>query len=1130
MSRIPVLVVFVLLALGALAGTQQFVIKELLNQKYGPELVTYPFTAEKGQCLPDSLQLAGPNGPTPVQLSDIELWPNANSVKAGKVSFIVDGLTPLQTKTYTLSYGAQAVKPLAGDLAVAKTADGVEVTTGRVGARFVVGGQTYPAPKPANEVPGPLTGLRLGNGAWSGHSEFLKGAAGVTTWSAQLTDSGPVFARARFSYTLTDGNSVTLSATVIAGDSAIRWEMAVKADHPDQALTFTWATVPGVKQATLPSYGGQWSKDRTAPVTAGADKPVCLLTPATSIAGAFPDSPAFIKLTGADRELQFRSREPGAWTEIVKPQTYLGNAHWNLDMISKMWADGWQRLRVPLFYGNAGEVTMPFSLAKGRRLWSVSSGAAVIGERLDAVKDMVLEWPADPKIGYPHLFVSKAEEEAAWKREAPDAARLGFLYGVGGYPGWKNEGFLYGGGTKESADKAKIVPMLHDFLGLLGDYDMMRNGIAIVAMYDGLNGTDLLTPADKSLFRSQLAAMGYALADPTFWNSDRGYCSGNPNMTCSNICTLGVLACEIPDHPMAKQWADYTAAWMESWLANEVGPNGEWMCEGMHYGTVSLTPMVTFAIAAKRAGFHDFTNDERLKKALLYYAKYTSPADPQRAGKRVFPPIGRGLAGETSAMFGVMAKATAQSDPAFSKTMEWMWAQQGYPNEFGDWRMGGFEPLYMDKTLPQQPPAWSSEVFPTLGVVFRNGFGTFDEHYLAIRSHVDSLRNLDVWTPEVGGIALWYAYGKPVSKTFTFQIGYQERNELTRDGVLIAHTFDGTNSKTPFGYYTTTQPQAVATQPGADYARTLITNTKIDDRAWWPAGKVPTWPKVPAATGTTLAWTRQALFLKDADPNGPTYLVLRDSTKGGQPTQWQFWSLTQLLDTPAIVAAAGPTAKPAADMLNARQLAQGDRYTALGQFGVDMEYFIANPADTPRNTLRYGGPDNNRVPEYADLLHLQLPGDGAYYVALVPRKTGAPAPTFAKLDGGRIIKVSGAFGADYAFLSEDAAEASGENVGFKGTAGAIQVRPEGATLTLGADGIVFYQKFRLVAQQAASLRIAGNTLTLTPAPGFTGGAVTLNAPAGYKLQAGGGVTLQVKGNAYLLTIPAGVTTVTLAKK
>jgi hypothetical protein len=58
------------------------------------------------------------------------------------------------------------------------------------------------------------------------------------------------------------------------------------------------------------------------------------------------------------------------------------------------------------------------------------------------------------------------------------------------------------------------------------------------------------------------------------------------------------------------------------------------------------------------------------------------------------------------------------------------------------------------------------------------------------------------------------------------------------------------------------------------------------------------YPRVTPAMGTNLVWTRQVLFLKDFEPAGPAYMVVRDTTQGGQPTAWQFWTLSEKIGAP----------------------------------------------------------------------------------------------------------------------------------------------------------------------------------------------------------------------------------------
>ncbi len=1086
MSRLYCLVLLGLLALGAVAGTRQFVVKELLNQQYGAELVSYPFTADKGKCLPNSLVLAGPNGVVPVQLSDIELWPKSNSVKSGTVSFIVDGLEPLETKTYTLTYGTRAVQRVKGDLAVVKTPTGVEVMTGKVGARFNIGGELLYAGAPADKVPGPLAGMRLGTGAWSAGSRWENMPA-VGAWTGQLTDSGPVFAKVGYTYQLADGNRLDLSATLAAGDSAIRWAMAVKDDHPDQAVTFLLPAVPGVKQAALPKGYGQWARDRSLAITA-TDKPLFSLSPNSSLVNIFADNPPIIIFTGDGAELQLRSRDPGAWVDPAAPCTYGGQTQWELDMIPKSWSN-WQRKCMPVSYAADGTVTLKASLAKGGRKWSVGAGAPAVGERLQWVNGMVLDWPADPKVQYPRLFVSKADVE----------------------------------GRRAKGEEERLIASLRDYLAKMGNFDVMRYGMMAAGQFDAVIDSPKLSAQDRALFRAQLAYLAYIMADPMCWSAERGFHSGNPNMSCSYTLTLGVLACTMPDHPMAKTWTDYANRWMDKWMADDIGPNGEWKPEGSHYGHVSVIPMMSYAITAERAGFHNFLTDARLKKCILYFAKYSTPRDPQRANARVSGAYGRGTSGDKIAEFGMAARMYAKHDPAFSATMQWMWAESGYPMNVGDSRLGGYEAYFLDKTLPAQAPVWGSELFPALGSLLRAGFGTPNESYVNVISHVDSLRNLDMWTPGVGGISQWFGRGKPLSTCFTTDTGYQVRHELLRDGVRLGHNWGQPgDSKGPFGYYTTIPAASMAAQATTDYVRTRVVNTTVDDRDWFPTG-LPAFPREVLPTSPKLEWTRQVLLVKSANPLGPAYLVLRDTTHGGQPTVWQFWTLSEKIGTPAQAADANFLAdKPGKAILPSRELPMSDRYTAVGQQGVDVEYFIASPANTPRYTLRYGGRENGGVQEWQDLLHLRQPGDGAYYMVLYPRPQAEAPPAFSTLADGKIIKVDGGAWMDYAFLVEEPIKAEADGVTFNGTSGAVQITDKGATLTLGAAGEVKYKEVALAADGPATLQFAGTSLTLTLPAGHAAMTVTLTAPVGFK---GDGV--KADGTQYTVTVPAGVTTVTL---
>ncbi len=232
-------------------GTVPVVLKEQLNQSYGRELISVPFSAKDKECAAAGVSLAGPKGNIPAQLSDVELWPgDGGFVKSALLWFVADDLAPLSSATYTPAVSKGKAAQPKSDLAVKAGKDSVEITTSLIGVRFPTGEKTFDEPAAAASVPGPLLGMRLGNGAWSGGSA-LTGSVAVSAWSGKLVASGPVFARAEIAYTLSDGNTILFMATVFEGDSAVRWKMSAPADSPGAGVS--WSLPPGARRERGPA-------------------------------------------------------------------------------------------------------------------------------------------------------------------------------------------------------------------------------------------------------------------------------------------------------------------------------------------------------------------------------------------------------------------------------------------------------------------------------------------------------------------------------------------------------------------------------------------------------------------------------------------------------------------------------------------------------------------------------------------------------------------------------------------------------------------------------------------------------------------------------------------------------------
>jgi hypothetical protein len=1157
--RAMILLLACIFCLAAVAAERQFVLRDYLNQPWTQELVTYPFTAKAGACHKDSLLLVGPNGPQAVQLSAVELWPKSTCVKAAKVSFVAD-LAPLGVSAYTLSYGPKAImrKAPQSDLVVIRQPEFAELRTTKFGLLLPLGAKTFQPAIPAAQAPVPVQAMFLGNAQFSGSRLF--GAKKITAFSGALTATGPVFGEVALRYTYEDNSTLTITAQLAAGDTQVRWATNATGDAPDDGWQLTlFQPNEAVRMPWVGEFGiNKWGKNFEKLDVALEKEPAGDITRLTPW-GDWWDATTQLEWTfknAAGAELmKASSRDAGAWVEPVAAGTL------------RDWG-GWQKKLLPLRKLDDGSIVLHVNNAHGERKWALGGAGTGIGHRLDTVKDFVLNWPQDAGT-HPHMFLTKQELDDARARHQPVdpalLAQLKTLWVSGLYktadgsfvPAYHDTNALGAyllTGDPQVAKEAKVLERLRNHMAIQGKFDTMRATCMVAEYYDTLIDDPLVPEAERENLRALFAFLGYKLSDPSTWSCERGYRSYNLNMSVANVLNVGMIASAIPTHPKAKEWVKPALTMIDD-ILTDVGPAGEFPESVTNYAGVTTSSLLAFAIAAKNAGFHDYVNDPRMKRLLLWHTKQYTPLDPRsggdrKAGFRGLPPHGRAGAGNRESMAGVMARATLRSDPAYAKALQWTWLQEGAPTLFHDSRMGGLEYLYLDKTLPATKPDWGSEVYPLSSVMFRHGLGDKNEHQINLVcgdfSHA-------IFPGEGGTFAGIWSYGVPVSSTFAG--GYSERDELLMSKVLIARDA-GTveDRKKLIGYcgfpYNLEESatgkrvvtdklefggkdgiinvSAFSTLPRQDYAAVDMGMRYVRGGSWEPVKDLPAWPAVPKGKAP-VDWRRQTLFLKDDTADGPAYLLLRDTVQGGQPTMWQMWTISEAVDTPEKVQdfAAVLAGKPGNQIFSAREL-KGDRFTAIGQFGVDVEYFIASPTDTPRHTLRwgtkYGYSPVNQFTEYHDLLHLQMPKDGAYFVAFFPRKRDTPAPKFETLGGGQIIKVTGEWGTDYGFLAMTPTKSFADDAQFDGSAASVQNRKNGLVLCLGAKGTVRCGAYGLTADGAASLRVKDNTLIINLPAGDAMRNLTVTAPGAWDLD------LPIKGVAFSknnLIVPPGVTTITL---
>ena len=1145
------------------AAEPQIVLKEHLGQKWSAELLTYPFHADLAQrCCRESIGVSLKGNSLPAQLIDVEFWPGTEWVKKAKLTFVAD-LGPLQERVYTVHSGNALTEPPATDLRTSHGPNGVEITTNRFGLRLLSGEKVWDCPASSQDVPGPVLAMRLADGTWFGASR-LYGGGRVKRYSARLLESGPVVATWSARYMYDNGATLTISVKLAVGDCQAVWETDYRGNDPGNGWKLVLSRgldpllLQFVPEFEKNKWGKFWFNHKTGQWVDEAADVLLQKEPTGVITSLRPwndwwdgttQTSWVLKTSPEKKVLQVKSVEPGAWVDPEPPGTFAS-------------LDKWRPKAVPLYHEADGQITMRVSNAAGIRKWTLGAIGKPLGYELNVVKDYVLQWPEKPG-SHPHLFLDRRELERV-RQSKLDRKQLEGLIKSADHaitrPEWR-DGYAVGAwlmsGSPEVAGRVKLVERLRKYMGLLGQFDRMRNSIALCCLYDAVMGSELISAQDRRLFRAQMAYLGYQQADPATWSVERGF-TYTLNMGISNVLNQGVIASTIPDHPMADRWVNSATGLVERLLSEKVGPAGEWPESVSNYVQVSASTLLSFVIPARNAGFVDFVADTRFKRLLGYMARQYTPPDPRgggpqrRAGLSGLSPLGRAGAGGRNGLAGVMARATLQDDPDYSAVQQWIWLRTGANRSIPDNRLGGWEYVYLDPQLPAQRPQWEFDYFPRIGAILRHGLGTPQEWYVYLMVQLvdggEKYPLSNFYPSESGGFPAIFARGTPISARFAG--GYAEREELLISRVLPARQ-RGTNQERMdhFCHDSRRRITAFSTLPRQHYVCGEFTidepiHLSHETMAHNKMRPLPQWPPVEKEGEPGIDWKRQVLMMRADEPAGVGYLVLRDTVSGGQPTMWQFWTVSQRIGTPqqTIDRQAFLAGAPGKESVDAYRLPPGQRYTALGQFDLDVEFYVAQPTNTPRHALRWGRTYDywpiNGFAEYQDMLHLQRSDDGVYFVIIFPRKPGEEIPEFTTFTDGKIVKLSGSFGNDYCFLSGAEAEAKVEEVAFRGTVASVTDRlngnrRDGPFLCLGAGGEVSFKNYALRSTEAVSLRVNERSLAVDVSAGHDGVTLSFTVPGSWNLQTrteGVALADDTDARRYTLTVPEGVTSVTLVPR
>lgn len=1038
------------------AAATTVTLQEKLGVDWTNELVHYRLEFPASTLfLPDAVQVAPEDGaPIPSQLSDVERHPDG-SIAACRIWFRVN--LPAGAKaSYTLTPGPRA--PAHNGVEAVDDGESITLGTltpaGRIGIRLPSGSRTYDWPIPAADAPGPVQALLLPSGRETGRGRF-EVPFEVKSYHAEVTDNGPLFAEARVRYVF-DTGFWTFIARVEDGSQTILIREEFDTGYSGQQMATSmlrhqtnWQPVDRFYSLLLGGADADGFRPQHIYYGANNNDPAFMDLLPRTVPEGFPeirnnwfaapihgfnvawDRPgAVFFLSGYASVLPRVGRiarvlEPGGeaigliglhsdrWHNPmslhlrVTPQRELALSL-PLQAYEQEWrSDGFGRFSPNytgkmLFHppyltkrsygivlGEAGEE--PQDLL--RDLFAVGASQAI---SLDEVKEMILDWadPVDPGKGAPET-TDKGRDVLDYLRRRVEIMRA-------------------------AGDLARFSMAYHHGFGQ-GDYRKTREVVA--------NAASELTADDRREMRRLLAFFAYDMHSLRRFPYGTGFHHNNPNMTIMAVDARMKALSLVEGHPMAPQWGAESVNLARAFIRRYTRDSGA-PFENPHYiFGVTLGQLSSANEIMLEQGVGDAFDNELFRRMLHFLPHWLSPPDPRFLGHRLVLPLGNGSYQSVAPDIGArLVRYLAPRHPDLAGEMQWL-VNQTLPDE---------EHLTF---VDDRVPVLESRHFEDYGVSFRHGFGTPYEtlfHMLA----GNCFGHYEIETDQMAYTL--YAKGQPIHLHFGNGYFPMFVRPWLRNRVSIDHKWEIPERHEP-------RVEAVALGDSVDYVHAMKPIDQIQGRTEYPPERGQPDEHAlnpqPVEDIPLTEWRRQVAFLKDPDPRGPNYFVLRDSFTGTptRPTDLSLWFLSN-------------------DMLR-----EGDRFHFAGQCDVDMDVFVAEPVNAEIETGEYGhvqqpygrrvGFDPNYHPdgklgETQQLLRLKQPAGKGYLVVLYPRlKENDPEAVFTRL-GQAAVRVETTLSTDYTFLNPYATRFEDERVRFEGMACSVRFFNSGTVSVINLDGTV----------------------------------------------------------------------------
>lgn len=762
-------------------------------------LVTYPVKFSGGVKEPDILLINQKTGKEEVyQLSDKKT--SDGTLVAANINFFAE--LPLAGEyKYELSTRTDNVIP-AKTPRIKETPEWLEFTGNKIQVRL-----PKTAGLPANEVPAPIMAIGQNNN-WIGNNKIFSPKKKITSIQSRTIESGALFIEQELAYQFEGGGEYIVKVKLIKDyPFAILDETMINLSKDDSiTMEMKWDGFSPAKR-----FGTQWDRNmESADAWLGINKPVY-----TSYSKEDPHWTGMGWIEDPAKQMIFRISPFGG--NSVREQTPVmsfwedqGDAR-ELGVFvydHNKWNDKqygiWQptpTLSIYFRYTN-NQLYFTYPLISGSRSTAVSFFPKKTGE--DAVekfntglslitkrggkndpKEMYYRYSQLLLMQYASLSLDRIKD---WQLTYPGDAK---------HPA--NPFSNSSGRTREDFIKEmSISPMAYYPLGLNfypGVHSIEHRSLYTNYVEDYLRFYKELTPEQRQNIEALFIMGGYVNTLEEM-NSIRNALAGTANMAADGWCVPAQISFLFPEHPMAKEWADYFEKCLQIYGLFYTRPNvrtyesngGRWSESLSVYNWAYLRPTTHSNIAAELSdGKNRFASPYMVSRANWMENMLTAPI----SGKgRCYPPHGAhggGCLVPRYTSFFETADWLKYYAPIVSENMFWTGGKgQKLENHAGD---SDWDAVYQNshpETSNGTNPHLKSTKFTGHGIVLRAGVDSTEELSIHM-DQVDKGPNYRWGNQGEGNCGGLYFYAR--GKIYT---GYE--NEITGD-----HTVNNLDGVTNFG-------------------------------------------------------------------------------------------------------------------------------------------------------------------------------------------------------------------------------------------------------------------------------------------------------------------------------------------